>query len=268
MRAALVAAAAAAACVAGLAAPAAASPAAVTITIRASSALPKVTGRTLVAYGGAANTARISGTVGGAPKGARATLLAKPFHGTFSSVAHVILGGGASAKYQFKVRPSLVTHYAVRVSGTGVTTKTSAERIVFVEAHAAIGGGRKCSRPERPVCHITLHVSVSVPPSAYRTETAKHWYLYSRLRLAPRHKPAPPKFLDLNRSATASKPRRLRASQFRITIRYAFRIGRHDAFRWKINFCTRDSERKDGLGLPGRHGCGDRQISAKRAYLG
>jgi hypothetical protein len=255
--------------VAGVAAPAAASPSAVTITIGTSSGVQKVTGRTLVVYRGstATSTATVSGTVSGAPQGATATLLAQPFpfHGSYAKAGSVTLRGGASAPYKFKVRPQLATNYKVQVTGTGVTTATSGVRDVFVESQGAVTGSRTCARP---VCHITLRVWVSLPPSTYRTEAAKHWYLYSGLRLAPHGTPAPPRFLSLDRSATASRPHQHHPWQFQVTLRFTFRIGRTDAFTWRVNFCTRDSVSADGLGLPGHHHCGDQKIATKRSYLG
>jgi hypothetical protein len=251
--------------------PAAAGPAAVTITIGTRSALPKVTGRTLVAYRGPSGStvATVSGTVSGAHRGDRATLLYEPFGATtYAKGGSVTLTGG-SARYSFRVRPEIATNYRVQVTGSGLgTVPDSAVRTVFVEALGAITGKRSCSRPARPVCHITLRLWVSVPAPTYRTEAAKHWYLYAGLRLARSGRPPAPKTLTLSRTATASRPQRKHLYEFVITLRYRFRIGRHDAFTWRVNFCTRDSEAADGLGLPGHHGCGNKRISTRTSYLG
>src|SRR5947208_1316526 len=79
---------------------------------------------------------------------------------------------------------------------------------------------------------------VTIRPVTYRRESAKHWFLYSRLRLARSHKPPAPKFLKLDHSATASKAQRRHSFQFAVTLRFRFRIGRRDAYRWRVNFCT------------------------------
>lgn len=247
------------------------SPAAVTITIGTRSALPKVTGRTLVAYRGpsASTVATVSGTVSGAHRGDKATLLYEPFGATTYAKGGSVTLTGASARYSFRVRPEIATSYRIQVTGTGLgPVPDSAVRTVFVEALGAITGKRSCSRPARPVCHITLRLWVSVPVSTYRTEAAKHWYLYAGLRLARSGRPPAPKTLTLSRTATASRPQRKHLYEFVITLRYRFRIGRHDAFTWRVNFCTRDSEATDGLGLPGHHGCGNKRISTRTSYLG
>ena len=213
--------------------------------------------------------ATVSGTVSGAHRGDQATLLYEPFGATtYAKGGSVTLTGG-TARYSFRVRPEIATNYRIQVTGTGLgTVPDSAVRTVFVEALGAITGKRSCARPARPVCHITLRLWVSVPASTYRTEAAKHWYLYAGLRLARSGRPPAPKTLTLSRTATASRPQRKHLYEFVITLRYRFRIGRHDAFTWRVNFCTRDSEGTDGLGLPGHHGCGNKRISARTSYLG
>lgn len=250
----------------------AASPAAVTITIRTSSSLPKVTGRTLVAYRGhgGSTAGAVSGTVSGARRGDKATLLYEKFPATsYARGGSVTLAGGASAPYSFRVRPEVATNYKIRVTGSGLgPVPDSAVRTVFVESVGSITGRRSCSRPARPVCHIKLRLYVNVPVSTYRTEAAKHWYLYAGLRLARHRRPPAPRTLTLSQTATASHPQRKHLYQFVITLRYRFRIGRHDAYVWRVNFCTRDSEATDGLGLPGHHGCGDRRIRTRTSYLG
>jgi hypothetical protein len=251
--------------------PAAASPGAVTITIGTRSALPKVTGRTLVAYRGpsASTVATVSGTVSGAHRGDKATLLYERFGATTYAKGGSVTLTGASARYSFRVRPEIATNYRIQVTGARLgPVPDSAVRTVYVEALGAITGKRSCSRPARPVCHIRLRLWVSVPASTYRREAAKHWYLYAGLRLARSGRPPAPKTLTLSRTATASRPQRKHLYEFVITLRYRFRIGRHDAFTWRVNFCTRDSEGQDGLGLPGHHGCGNKRISTRTSYLG
>jgi hypothetical protein len=244
----------------------AASPAAVTITITTKSALAKVSGHTLVVFRGSPRTAAgtVSGTVTGAVSGAKATLLAKRFGAkAYSRAASPVAlhPRHGAAPYSFRVHPAFATSYKVQVSGTAAT---SAARTVYVTPSASVAGKRSCTRP---VCHIKLRVSVKVPSTAYATETAKRWFLYSRLRLGSGHAPAAPKLLELSHSATASRPQRLHPNEFAVTLRFTFRIGSH-AFRWRLNFCTKDSEATDGIGLPGHHRCGNKEISATRPYLG
>ncbi|HEY2551616.1 MAG TPA: hypothetical protein VGI64_13670 [Streptosporangiaceae bacterium] len=258
---------------AGTAVAASAAPAtAATVTIAAKSAFTPVTGDTFVEFLGSTTTdaATVSGTVTGATIGdsLTVTLLAGKF-GAASPTAtseHVTtVPSSGTASYSFTVRPGLRTSYEVRVTDASGTVGTSGVKTVYVVSPASLSGNTRCTRP---VCHIALKVSVKVPISAYATEAAKHFYLYSRLFLAKHGEPAPPKLLELNSAATASKPVKLHTYEFARTIRFTFRIGEQDGYRWAVNFCTQDSETKDGVGLPGRHGCGNHWISADPDYLG
>jgi hypothetical protein len=84
------------------------------------------------------------------------------------------------------------------------------------------------------------------------------------VRLPPR-----PKFLRLGADgAHSTKARRVSANQYQVTITFTFRVG-NDSYFWLFFPCQRDSEARDGLNLPGHHGCGTlRVISSKRVYLG
>jgi hypothetical protein len=264
-RASVVAVAAAALPVALTATTAAAATKTVSVGIVTGSGLAKVSGHTLVLYRGPAGTrtATVSGRVTGASHGDKATLEFKSFGGTFTKGPSQRLSGG---RYSFTVGPETVTSYRVRVSGPGISgAPVSGVRNVYVEGLGNVTGKRRCTRP---VCHITLHLYVSVPARAYRTEAAKHWYLYLGLRLSSWRTPPAPRFLGLDTTATASAPKRRHLWQFEVTLHYKFRIGRKDGYTWRVNFCTRDSVTTDGLGLPGHHGCGDKRISATTGYLG
>jgi hypothetical protein len=246
---------------------AAASRAAVTVTIATKSGLPKVTGDTLVVFAGTKKTshATVHGTVTGAANGDAVTLLREPFGAAaFKPVtSHKLTTAGG---YSFSVDPARRTRYQVQVTGSDITGPPPASKVatVYVTPHAAVTGRHRCSRP---VCRIKLKVWVKVPTVAYAAEAGKHWYLYSRLRLAAHREPAPPKELRLNTNATASKPVKLHSYEFVVTLRYKFRIGNH-GYRWRVNFCTKDAVNTDGIGLPGHHACGNKWISAARSYLG
>jgi len=242
----------------------------VRVSIATHSRLPKVSGHTLAVFRGkGTGSATVSGKITGAASGDRATLRAKSFGQTkYHQVGRPVTLAGGNAAYSFRVSPAVATAYQVAVTAKGSPTwlATSRASYVYVEGLGRITGKQACTT--RPVCRIRLRLFVTIPPATYRRESAKHWYLYSRLRLAPSHKPPAPKFLKLDHSATASKAQRRHSFQFLVTLRFRFRIGRHDAYRWRVNFCTRDSEKADGLGLPGHHGCGDRVIRASKLYLG
>jgi hypothetical protein len=243
---------------------------AVGITIATKSRLPKVSGHTLIVFrGNGTGSATVSGKITGAAAGDRATLRAKPFgRARYHQVGKPVTLKSGSARYSFRVSPRLATAYQVAVTAPGSTTwlAISRARYVYVEGLGRITGKQACTT--RPVCHIKLRLFVTIPPVTHRRESHKHWFLYSRLRLARSHKPPPPRFLKLDHSATASRPQHRHPFQFAVTLRFRFRIGRHAAYRWRVNFCTRDSEKADGLGLPGHHGCGDKVIRTRKRYLG
>jgi hypothetical protein len=255
-----------AAALAGTGTAVAAAPAPVAVTIATKSALPKVDGDTLVLFlgDGSAAAATVSGTVTGAASGDRVTLMARKFGvADYSAAGPPVTAAGGTVKYSFSVRPGLATSYEVQVTDPSGDV-TSAARTVYVVPLGVATGKAGCGRP---TCHIKLRVKVKVPISAYATESAKHWYLYSRLFLSNNGKPKPPKLVELDHSATASKPAKLQTYEFAVTVRYTFRIGNH-AYRYAVEFCTRDSEAKDGVGLPGHHGCGRKWVSAHPNYLG
>jgi len=235
------------------------------VSITVSSHLARVSGHVLVAYGaGGLADATISGTVTGG-HGDRVQLLADRFGSrtfTADGPSRAVAGSG---KYSFRVQPPLMTEYRVQLLSGPTVIRRSSLVTVFVEATVGQTGGGKCRQSP---CVQTLHLSVTVPPSAYRREAGKHWFLYSGLRLGqPGHIPPLPRFLTLDRHARASKARRARADEFLITLKYTFNIG-GNSYRLAMNYCTRDSLAADGLGLPGHHGCGDKRIKLNAGYLG
>jgi hypothetical protein len=234
------------------------------VTIHTSSKHPKVTGDTFVTYRSPSQqTGRVYGNAPASAGKGTATLMAEPFGATsYTAVSTQALS--SSEAYSFNVTPALATNYQVDVSPVSGPVLTSATRTIYVEANGTVTGPTKCGRP---TCHITLKVWVAVPPSALTTEMAKHWYLYSALRLNLAHTPRAPKTLRLTKSATSTKPRETHAYQFEVTTHFTFKIG-GDAYRWRVDFCTKDTESKDGLGLPGHHGCGNSSIPAVSPYLG
>ena len=233
------------------------------VSIVANSHLQRVSGDVLVAYSaGKFASATISGTVTDG-HGDRIRLFALRFNNrTFTPDGPSRAVGG---KYSFTVQPSVETRYLVELtSGHSVVAKSKSVA-VYVEATVRPTGGGACRRSP---CMQTLHVSVHVPPSAYRREVGKHWFLYSGLRLGrPGHIPPLPRFLSLDRHARASKARRARADEFLVTLRFTFNI-RGDSYRLAMNYCTKDSLAADGLGLPGHHFCGNRRIKLNARYLG
>jgi hypothetical protein len=244
------------------------------VTIETASAFVQVSHDTLVRYGAPApaGTATVSGSVTGIPAHLTSvvvTLLAKPFGATtFTGTgrqAKVRPAADGSAGYSFPVTPDLATSYEVAASETGAGTPlaTSVPRTVYVIADVT-ATVTKCSRP---TCTGTLVVTARFPPSAFKTESVKHLWLYGGLRQSAGSTPAGPDKLRLEGWARTAVPDP-GLSTIRYNVGFQFSVGPVDGYQWKINYCTRDTEASDGIGLPGPHDCGDPVVSATAPYLG
>jgi hypothetical protein len=256
---------------AGVAPAAQASPAAYGVTISATSphypgaVHGKVVGYALVVYKTPTknlNTAVISGNVTGASSGDTATLFAEPFGAkTFTATGtRVSLTGAASQAYAFNVQPSLATHYKVEVmTGTTVDAQSAVETVYVSAAGAENHLTEKCRGLS---CTFTYRLYVGLPSSAYRTEVGKHIYLYQALFFGKN-----PTAYSLVPSATAAKAKKVNAGEFYSLITFHVKFRNHSQ-KWAPASCTKDTESRDGLGLPGKHGCGAKRFSAKTVYLG
>jgi hypothetical protein len=224
----------------------------------------KVDGYALVIYkGGKAAAALITGAVTTSATNDTATLLAEPFHQkkytTVGSQALTPVSGSAS--YSFKVKPSLATRYKVEVSGTD--SATSSTVTVYVTA-----GGKtptkyvhvKCTSATR--CVLSVREYTLLPASAYKTEARKHPVLYLAIG-----DPNPPKNYTLDKSATASKAKQVNKGEFYKTLTWVIHV-RNASTTPYPNACTKDTESKDGMGLPGHHGCGNKKVPTSAIYLG
>ncbi len=144
----------------------------------------------------------------------------------------------------------------------GATPVTSAARTVYVIPQVT-AVTTACTT--RPVCHGLLTVTAEYPASVFANESAKDWYTYCRHQAlghqyARRAGPAGSRTAAHGSSSTAH-------DSVHFTVQYGFVLGT-GGYQWKLNYCTRDSESLDGLGLPGHHGCGDATVSASAPYLG
>jgi hypothetical protein len=231
---------------------------------------PNVTGDTLVVYGqkGLQN-ATIGGTVTGASAGDVVTLLAEPFKAThYSRVGTPLTLTSSTQLYSFSVRPTLATKYKAQVTtGTAIdaTSKVQSVYVALAQVLVRNGAHEKCGRTE---CSLTVKTRTLVPGSAYRTETTKHWYLYlavNRSHGAPSTRA--PKYLPLSTTSSTSKARKVGASSYYLT--WTFRWLTRGEHTYPIpNACTKDAVTKDGLGLPGHHGCGAKKVRSNVIYLG
>jgi hypothetical protein len=223
-----------------------------------------VLGHALVSYRAAGhNKGTISGTVTGNQAGDVVSLLAKPFKAAAYKATgqQVTIAAAGSGTYSFSVVPSLATSYEVRL--TGSATVTSGPATVYVEASGhGFKAHQKCSASK---CRFWYTGTQILPASAYYTESHKHVYMYLAQWYSARH---PAKWYNLSRTARTSKARRINGHEFELTFTWYIRT-RPGQNYWLPLSCTKDTVTKDGLGLPGHHGCGAKRVSVKAAgYLG
>jgi hypothetical protein len=239
-----------------------ASPTADTISIHSKSALPQISGHTLVVYQvKGLRVATISGTITGASSGDIATLWSRPFGAkAFTATSSTMTLSASPQTYSFSVRPSQATAYEVQVTTGATADATSSPVTVYVTAGGrASAGHQSCSRTR---CTFSYRVVEFVPAAAYKVESGKRFYLY----LAVGYPKLPGRF-TLDTGAKASKPTRVNSTEFRVTFTWYITV-RHGVARWLTLACTKDTESRDGMGLPGRHGCGAKYISRKAIYVG
>ena len=268
---ALTAGAAIAAQLAGVAPAQAAGPA---ITIAATSKVGAVSGYVVVEYGqGKYASARIHGTITGATAGEVATLYAQsfPYAKAPAPVGSATLRATGTAAYSFTVTPTLATRYRVKL----FARKTAASPLAtspVKNVYVSVGGTQTTSGPcGPPTCRVISHVILIVPSSALRVEMSKRLYTYFAVKFGPPGGPTPPlpEWLYLNAghpSLTAAH--RTSADKFETTVTFSFAVGANSSESIAWLFCMKDTLSKDGIGLPGHHGCGSSRIRRTVNYLG
>jgi hypothetical protein len=166
------------------------------------------------------------------------------------------------------VTPTLATRYTVEVFRSSTSTTplaTSATSTIYVVPTGTTTYSQNCIRP---VCHLTATYVVSVPPQALNAEMSKHWYVYFGVNLAPSVEPGPPAQLQLGADdPVVGAPQRISANEFKRSVSFTYQIG-NDAYRAVDQWCTKDTEAQDGVGLPGPHRCGVERIPYPIAYIG
>jgi len=243
------------------------------VTIAATSNLPKETGDVWVIYQDPVkySAANIAGAISNGTTGNVVKLYAQQFPFKKAAVptgAPITLTATGTTPYSFKASPSLATRYQVKLFATSTSATplaTSAVTTVYVWAQHRYGGLKPC---RRPTCHQTVHVRIILPASTLRTERKKHVYVYFGIRLSTQGAPPPPSRITLGGGgARVVSVQKVNTHQYEITITFAFHIG-NDGYYFEFDACQKDSEAVDGLNLPGKHGCGRKSISTSINYLG
>jgi hypothetical protein len=242
----------------------------VSVSIAAKTRNPIVTGDIWTAYGVPTyDSAVVSGKVSGAPAQADVQLMARvfPYKAAGKVAGSAVLG--SSARYSFTVMPHVATRYWLEVFKPGAhSAPVGASKAVVV--YATLGAtfvpdvAESCSRP---VCHEHFEVFVRIPESVAKYEAVKPWYAYFAVALAPVTEPKAPKEIDLTKNFKLGKVRKVNDNEYKFSVAFSFRIN-DEAYNFTWGLCTKDTEAKDGMGLPGSHGCGLKRIPADSPYLG
>jgi hypothetical protein len=115
-----------------------------------------------------------------------------------------------------------------------------------------------------------VQTTYTSPPSVLQTEMSKPLYMYFGLNLAKtKAAPPTPKWLLLGAGhGLVIASQRISADQFIKTETFSFTVGNDAYYTWAGTMCLKDTEASDGIGLPGRHGCGDQRVLYSAPYLG
>ena len=205
------------------------------------------------------STAQISGTTADGQAGTDLELQQSvfPFNAEFSSVGQTTTGAGGA--YSFTTKPSVATRYRVVLASDA--TSTSKAVTVYVAAHWINHSTRSCSgfscTKHSRTRSSSRRRSPSVKLGNARTSTSA-----SATAPNPRRPPASSWF-------KTGRLRHLHGARYGTGFRVTFSTPQAYYYEWAI--CTKDTETKDGLGLPGHHHCGApsiRNSAIRKGYLG
>jgi serine/threonine protein kinase len=245
------------------------------IPIAATSSSAAVTGDVFVTYlgqGSNSPNARISGEISNATSGEVARLYAQqfPYAGAPAPVASLTLQpAGGTAAYAFQVAPTLATRYETELFKNSTATKPlalSTATTIYVVYHGTNTDTKSCNGT---TCTYTYSYIETVPPSALAAEMSKQWYTYFAVDLSSSGQPATPATMQLGAGdPVVGAAQQVSADEFSRTVTFTFTTN-GDGYDFVSEWCDKDTEAQDGVGLPGSHGCGsDSSVPHGVAYLG
>jgi hypothetical protein len=240
------------------------------ITVAAASNNSPVTGDVWVIFqDGKYGIARIHGAITDAAAGEVATLYAQRFPYTTAAepVRSITLSATGTATYSFTVTPALATRYKVELFArkTAATPLgVSPTQNVYVASDWWVTGRDTCGQP---VCRLRYHLFFAVPSATLGVEISKPVYPYFAINFGAASN-RPPRWLYLNGGhASVSRAHQISANVFESILTFSFTVG-NNSYYWGWTVCVKDTESRDGLGLPGSHGCGARRVLQTANYLG
>lgn len=227
-----------------------------TISISAQTANRPVGG---LVWANAGKAATISGDTVDGQAGAAVELQASvfPFRSGFAMIGQTQTGSGGS--YSFTATPTLATRYRVVL----VSDATSQSSVVTV--YVAPNWISHASRCVNGTFSCQLHISAHVvyPAGTAKREGKKLVYYYFGVRTGSQT--TPPARVRLVKKGHQHR----HGHQYRVG--FSVKFATPTAFSYQWEFCTRDAEARDGLGLPGHRHCGARSIShaaLEQGYIG
>lgn len=207
-------------------------------------------------YGG---TAGISGSTSDGQAGTTVELQKNVFPFKAGFVPAGETQTDATGSYAFTQKPSLATQYRV-VLGSDPTTQSSVVTVYV--------GADWINLPTRPCsgfsCRKTFGNKIIFPAAVAKREGAKRAYFYFGVRYGSQS--TPPARVRLVKTG---RLRHFRGPRYRAAFSVTFSTVKAYYYEWVI--CTKDTEARDGLGLPGHHSCGGRTIpysAIKKGYIG
>jgi hypothetical protein len=172
-----------------------------------------------------------------------------PFTGGFTTIT----SGKTTGSYSFVVSPSHATRYRV-VTANGPTSPVLTVYVVDRELSFSCN---LCNNSNGAGAHtLTVKERFRRPPGPV---APGHAYFYYALN------PSSDTPTTLSRVATAS--RHFTGSTYGLTVSYTVNFPNVPHFAFAEKFCVTHDEPRDGVGLPGRHGCGNAKIDRLR-YTG
>ena len=166
-----------------------------TLPISVKSTTAAVPGVVYVVYKGRNATAEVSGEVSKATNGEVAVLYAQqfPYKSALAKVSILVLHpAGGTARYSFRVTPTLATRYQVKLfSGRNATTPVAASLVktVYVSTAESLSEFQSCSSP---VCNESVQAVITAPKSVLKFEMSKEPLVYFGIQLSKTQKNVPP----------------------------------------------------------------------------
>jgi hypothetical protein len=216
------------------------------ISIKAKTSVKPFEHMVLDVYG---KPATISGTVANGQAGAAVQLQGStfPYSSGFGVLAQsTTVAGGA---YSFQTKPVLATRYRVVL----VAEPTSVSPVITVYLTPPFLNATRGRCPLAPRCRRHFAADIVYPPSVAPKEIGKRAYLYFGIRYGSGS--IPPKRLRL---IGTGRQKHVGGSRYRMGFTISFATPAARGYRYQWTVCLKDTEAKDGLGLPGHHHCGAR----------